>query len=168
MKKTKENIINHYLDYSIAIDLSVCIILYFISTLPYLDFILSNRENQLQALSSVINTDVSLAGFILAALTIIVTFKSNLDSKGVIEASNALELIFSTKHYDNIVAVFKIAILELVICFTVLYLLWLSSDNFSIHQINRINILSVYVSMAAIFRVLFILFIVLGLEKHKK
>jgi hypothetical protein len=62
--------------------------------------------------SDIISTTISLAGFILASLTIIVTFKDNINHKEIynkIEAKKELtgmELLFTSKHYKRIVGVF--------------------------------------------------------------
>src|SRR5258706_11694719 len=71
-------------------------------TSKYFDVIpfeLVDKNNQINVLGNLISTDIALAGFLLASLTIIVTFKSNLKAKGIEESENALELIFSSKHY---------------------------------------------------------------------
>ena len=134
----------------------------------FFDFKLINRENQISIIPYIISADVSLAGFILAALTIIVTFKSNLQAKGIEDANNALEFIFSSKHYDSIIKVFKKSLLEFVFCFIFLFFAWTSSDNFSIVQINRIAISGIILTSLAIIRSLYILFVVLDLGKHKR
>jgi glycerol uptake facilitator-like aquaporin len=164
-----ENIINKYLAYPIVIDSGLSCGIWFTSKyLEIFTFVLTDKSNQLSILPNIISADVSLAGFILAALTIIVTFRSNIQSKGMNDATNALELIFSSKHYLKIVQVFKKSIIELVICFIFLFCTWISTDNFSIGTIYRINIIGITISTLAISRSLFILFIVLELEKHKR
>ena len=79
--------------------------------------------------SSLIDTSISLAGFILAALTIIVTFKSNLKAKGINEAQNALELILASSNYKGIVRTFRGSILELALLAITLYCIWLLNDS---------------------------------------
>jgi len=83
-------------------------------------------------------------------------------------ATTALELIFSSKHYSKIVQVFRKSLIELVLCFSFLFGFWLSTDNFSIITINRINIVGIIITILSFSRSLFILGIVLDLENHKK
>ena len=71
--------------------------------------------------NSLAGTAISLAGFILTSLTIIVTLRANLSYKGVEGSSNGLELILNSWAYKKIVNIFKGAIQELVIVAFVLY-----------------------------------------------
>ncbi len=163
-----EKIIDKYLANPIHIDfLIVGFVLFFLEKMNYFNFELKDRANQINIIPSIISSDVALAGFILAALTIIVTFKSNLQSKGMNDATNALELIFSSKHYSRIVQVFRKSLLELVLCFSFLSFAWISTDNFSIQTINKINIVGIIITILSVSRSLFILYIVLDLENHK-
>ncbi len=123
------------------------------------------KETILSIVSNLIGTCVSLAGFILAALTIIVTFKSNLKVKGIEHSDNALELIFSSHHYDKIVKVYRDAILELVILFIILYFVWLFSDLL-VNTLTFATVVGVEMTSFTILRSLFILFTILKLEKH--
>lgn len=167
--KLKNLILDNYLKIAISTDLTICTISWIISVYyPILQIVLKDKNTQLEILSNIISTNISLAGFILAALTIIVTFKSNLESKGVVIPSNALELIFSTKHYDNIVNVFKKALFEFTICFIFLYFSWVLSDNIKIINLYRINICGIIITSLTIVRSLFILSMILDLGKCKK
>src|SRR5690606_16346927 len=57
-------------------------------------------------MSDLISTSISLAGFVLASLTIIVTFKDNLNHKNQGIEQSGIGLLFSSKHYKSIVNVF--------------------------------------------------------------
>jgi glycerol uptake facilitator-like aquaporin len=167
--KLFDKIIDRYLANPILYDIGIVSAIWYASKkLAMFNFVLTDKTNQINIIPNIISADVSLAGFILAALTIIVTFKSNIQSKGMSDATNALELIFSSKHYSKIVQVFKKSLVEFVICFIFLFCAWLSSDNFSIETINRINVTGIIITSLSITRSLFILFIVLDLEKHKR
>ena len=167
--KIKNFIIDNYLKIAILADIAICIVSWLISKYyPIFAISLENKSTQLSILANLISTNISLAGFILAALTIIVTFKSNLESKGIAIQSNALELIFSTKHYDNIVSVFKKAIIEFTICFIFLYFSWALSDSIKLIDVYRINICGIIITSLTISRSLFILSIILDLGKFKK
>lgn len=167
--KLKESIINLYLRFPIAIDLAIVIIVWIISKYnPIFQINITSKENQTDIISNIIGTNVSLAGFILAALTIIVTFKASLKAKGIEESENALELILSSKHYLKILSVFKIALIEFVLCFVILYIFWALSDIFSNLTLYRISISGIIITSLTIIRSLFILFLILGLEKHSR
>lgn len=129
---------------------------------------LAERQNQLNIFPYLISTDVSLAGFILAALTIIVTFKSNLKAKGIEEAENALELIFSTKHYESIVRVFKKSMIEFTFCFIFIFIVWTSSENYPLFILFKINLIGILVTSVALIRSLAILFIILNISNPKE
>lgn len=119
--KLKAKIFDFYFKMPVVIDIMITASIWYISKYkPIFTVKLTDKTNQLNILSNLIGTNVSLAGFILAALTIIVTFKSNLKAKGIEDSDNALELILSSKQYDKIVSVFKNALLEFVMCFIVL------------------------------------------------
>lgn len=167
--KIKARILDFYFKMPIVIDVIIAAVIWSISKCKSLLTIkLTDKTNQLNILSNLIGTNVSLAGFILAALTIIVTFKSNLKAKGIEDSDNALELILSSKHYEKIVAVFKAALLEFVLCFIALYFFWTISDNLSIVTIFRVGITGIVLTALTIVRSLFILFVILRLEKHKR
>ena len=175
--KLFDKIKDKYLAYPIFIDIIVVAFVWCISKYsPIFIIQLENKENQINLLSNLIGTNVSLAGFILAALTIIVAFKSNVDSKINIEKTrnkqvdvydNALELIFSSKHYNTIVKVFQKALLELILCFIVLFFLWLLVENLSIWIIYRVNLSCVLITSFTIIRSLSVLFLILKLDNQK-
>ena len=167
-ENVKSSVFDVYLAYPIFFDSLLSIILWLcLKYLAIVDFRLIDKSNQLNIFPYIISADVSLAGFILAALTIIVTFKSNLKSKKIEDSENALELIFSSKHYDNIVKVFKNSMIEFILCFTFIFIIWTYEENFSINTINRVNVIGILITSLAIFRSLFILFHVLNLSKYK-
>jgi hypothetical protein len=125
-----------------------------------------DRSNLLSVISSLVSTCVSLAGFILAALTIIITFKSNLKAKGIAEADDAMELILSSKHYESIVSVFKTAIIEFVIITIALYLISAASSQFTISALSIVTINGIVITSLTIWRSLFVLFRILKMEKR--
>lgn len=169
IKNLYEKIFDMYLEAPIFYDLLVIVIIWILSVYcPLIQIGEIERNNQLAIISNIINTDVSLAGFILAALTIIVTFKSNITIKGMEEANNAQELIFSSKHYVSIVEVFKKGIIELVLCLVILSCFWSNADSFETITIYRINISGIILTSASIIRCLYILFIILHLSNKKK
>jgi len=123
---------------------------------------------QIAVLSSLISTSVSLAGFILAALTIIVSFRSNIACKKPEEAKNPLELIFSTDQYQKIIHVFKDAIIELTISFVCLFVVWIIAENLKSEFILQANVYGGLIIFLSLFRTLFTLFLVLKLDKNNE
>lgn len=165
----KAFIINHYLRWPLLFDAVVAIALG-LGAAKYLMpcIIIDYTEKLLDVIFSIIGTCVSLAGFILAALTIIVTFKSNLKAKGIAESNDALELILSSKHYGSIVSVFKTAIIEFIVVAITLYLVAALSWVFSTSNLLIVTIVSIIISSLTIWRSLFMLFAILNLEKKDR
>lgn len=113
--------------------------------------------------SDIISTTISLAGFILASLTIIVTFKDNINHKEIynkIEAKNELtgmELLFTSKHYKRIVGVFSWSCIIFLTIFFLTSIVKLFLDRIDKDHIFDIIILSFITLSATIFRCLLIL-----------
>lgn len=167
--KVFDKVIDKYFAFPIIFDFVIVGIVWFCSKyFSVFDFKLLDKTNQINIMPYIISADVSLAGFILAALTIIVTFKSNLTVKGIEDSDNALEMIFSSKHYNSIVKVFKKSLVEFILCFVFIFIVWASVDNLSIRTINRINITGILLTTFAIVRSLYILFVILNLTKYKR
>jgi hypothetical protein len=127
-----------------------------------------DRATELNYISSLISGSIALAGFMVAALTIFITVKASLKARGIEDAENALDIIFSTGHYKTIIAVFKHTIVELIAIFILLYLAWIYSANLSDLFIFKIAISSVFIIALSVTRSLYILFAILGLENYKK
>jgi uncharacterized membrane protein (DUF485 family) len=163
-----EKIMNAYLHRPIFWDICMVVILWvserYINIYP---FKFADKATQMNVLANLIGTCVSLAGFILAALTIIMTFKSNIKSKGMNDATDALELIFSSKHYPKIVKVFKTAIVEYCVLFIVLYFSWMSIENFDVQTLNQINVSGIAISGFIVLRSLLTLFKVADLSERQ-
>lgn len=161
----KFNFIDLYLKHPISLDVFLILSLFLVNHfLPIFFTIKYSLNTQLNVLSSLIGTSVSLAGFILAALTIIVAFKSNIASKKPEEANNPLELLFSTDNYPKIIKVFKDAIIELTVVFIALYIVWIMLDNLTGSILLNSNIYGAILIFLTVFRTLFVLFLVLTLD----
>lgn len=93
-----EKSIDFYLDHPLIVDFIIIILLVLGQQFCPLRILFKfDVIAQTAILSNLIGTSVSLAGFILAALTIIVSFKSNIACKKPENAKNPLELIFSDR-----------------------------------------------------------------------
>ncbi len=131
-------------------------------------FVYINSTDVSSLTSNLIGTSISLAGFLIASLTIIVTIKSNLLSKKLEESSSALELLFNSSNYKQIVSVFKKSIIELIIIVAVLYSIWTLNQNISHWLYNQILLCAISITVVSICRSLIILFKVLSLEHFVK
>lgn len=118
-------------------------------------------------ISDLISTSISLAGFVLASLTIIVTFKDNISNKPKTDEVNGIELLFSSKHYGRIVGVFSWA----VFVFLLLFLLLALSKLFisKVPQTIAIYFCLVPISIISltIFRSILVLYSIIRLQLNK-
>lgn len=127
-----------------------------------------DKSTAINYLSSLIGTIVSLTGFMIAALTIMITVKASLKARGFGDSANALEFLFTTDRYYEVVSVFTKAIVELVIVLTISYSFWLMiSDVKSNMLFSKVLFYLTFAMFAALVRTLYILFRVLKLEKRK-
>jgi glycerol uptake facilitator-like aquaporin len=161
-------ILDSYLDLAIGFDIVISVIIWIsIKNVPVFCFLLLDKQNQVNLFSCLIGADISLAGFILAALTIIVTFKSSVAAKGLQEATNALQLVLSSSKYNSLVKVFKKSLIELILCSLFVFCIWIAVDSLSIQTLNRVNIIGILLTFMALGRSLLVLFTVLTLDKNK-
>src|SRR5690554_4417461 len=110
MNKIK-NIVDQYLYYALFIDIIVILLIWLgNSYFSIFDFAVIDNETNIEIVSNLIGASITLAGFVLASLTIIVAIRSNVKTKRPEEAETPLELFFSVGTYKTIVKVFKIAI----------------------------------------------------------
>ena len=164
--KNLRAIVDNYLYYAISIDLLVVVIIFLVNIFtPLITITIGRKEDSMNMLSNIIGTSVSLAGFILASLTIIVAIRSNILRKNPTEANTPLELFFSVGTYRTITKVFKIAILELIACFIYSYIIWLLIENLDNGFIYNSIIILIYLLSVSTVRSLFVLFLLIDVEK---
>lgn len=157
--------IDLYLSHPLISDTIVCLLVflglhYYAGRLP----IASDNLNGIQ--SSLASTAVSLAGFIIAALTIIVTFKANIQAKKVDESVNGMELLFNSDNYGRIVHVFQFAIIELVTGFAVMHAAMFITDMFSPRHNLLLAAAVLTIIILSLSRCLYVLFNVLTLDAN--
>lgn len=162
----REKILDFYLNNSYVVDIFIVVILWFTNTY-YIVFNLNSspKSDLIGFISSIISTAISLAGFILAALTIIAAIKANIANKLPETSRNPLELFFSKANYSQLTTVFKDSIIELVIATIGLYIILLLSTEFSSSFLFKTLICSIAIVFLSIFRTLLVLFTIMGLEK---
>ena len=163
--KIKESVDN-YLYYAFIIDaVIICILWILNSNFSFFEFQHNKKDINISIIGNIIGASISLAGFILASLTIIVAIRSNIKSKNPEQAQTSLELFFSVDTFKTIVKVFKIAIIELVICFIISYILWAVSANTSNEFIFKSIVSIIFLMSVSTIRSLFVLFLLIDVSE---
>jgi len=162
-------IVDNYLNYAFSIDALIIILYWFLfNKFSFISVVFNQKSSNLDILGNIIGASVSLAGFILASLTIIVAIRSNIANKLPEQSKSPLELFFSIGTFKTIVKVFKIAITELIICFILSYIIWTISENVSNELIFKTIIILIYLMSVSTIRSLFILFLLINTDTNNK
>lgn len=129
---------------------------------PKLDLLLSLTTD----LSSI---SLTLSGFILTLLTVLITFKSsnNTDVKIDIENQSVFNLFFYSKLYFQTVSILKNCIKILVLIAITGYTLKLFVETIKIDHFFYFNEFSLVVLLLTIFRCLFILVKIIEMQEDK-
>lgn len=134
-----------------------------------LNFSLLNDPELIKSLTSdLLNTTISLAGFVLASLTIIVTFKDNSISKNINNETTGLELLFSSKHYFTIVKTFSTSVFLLLAGFVVLSLFKFFFKKLPPYFGDYLLIISILIIALSVFRCVLLLYKIIKLQINKK
>ncbi len=169
-------ILDIYIKRPLLYDLIICTLMYLIigSTIDHLKYQLDYKADDLKSiLYDIITTSISLVGFILASLTIIVTFKDNIARKVKNETSKdtslnnqltGLEVLFSSKQYRRIVGVFTGAAFIFLLIFLICELVRLYSVVLPLKVLYRTSICSLLLIALTVFRCLFVLYKVVKLQ----
>lgn len=115
-------------------------------------------------ISNIISTMVSFAGFIITALTVIVTVKSSLKIRNISDAKNGLELLLTSNNYRRIVGVFKYAVIELIIGLFIMYLIWVPYFLIPYYVYLFVVSCGIFIIMITIFRTVYVFFNIVFLE----
>jgi hypothetical protein len=163
--KIKQSVDN-YLNYAFIIDFVIIGVLWILnSNFSFFEFEHNKNDVNVDIIGNIIGASISLAGFILASLTIIVAIRSNTKSKIPEQAQTPLELFFSVGTFKTIVKVFKIAIIELVICFVISYILWTISSNISNVLMFKSIVSMIFLMSVSTIRSLFVLFLLIDVSE---
>ncbi len=170
VKRALIKVFDSYLRFAISIDLILFAAIIFLQNRYNLFQVPNLQQNSWvqDTFSNLIATSVSLSGFILAALTIIVTFKSSIKAKlsdSEFEKLNGLELILSSKHYITIIELFKQVLYELVFVFILLSYFWLFQQEFTNTAIYYSLVYATLAISLALTRTIIVLFKILILDK---
>ncbi len=160
------NILDKYIKRPLLYDI------FFISMFVFVKHMLSyynffNLKIPLETLKSIISdiisTTISLAGFILASLTIIVTFKDNINHKVIFKKVKkkkkltSIELLYTSIHYKRVVGIFSWACIIFLTIFFIISIVKLFNDKIGADLILDLIILFLILLSATIFRCLLIL-----------
>ena len=119
-------------------------------------------------LNELISSSVSIGGFVIAALTIILTLKDNLKAKEGSFPISSLEILFNSKHYKRVVRVFYWASLIFVIAFfyfSILAILW---PNFQEKLAMYLILAGLWTIVMAVLRCLLILQAIIEIQLKDK
>lgn len=162
MKKT----LDFYINNALFFDSLIIIILWATNSyMSVFDFEIADKSNNLNIVSDTISASISLAGFILASLTVIASIRSNITNRQPDATRNPLELFFSDANYSRIIQVFKDAIIELVLVFIISYSIWISQENFVNYTILKWIISAVIIIFLSVSRTLLILFTIIKIDR---
>lgn len=167
--KNFRTLVDNYLNYAFTIDaLLIFLYLWFFNKFSFVTIIYNSKNSNLEILGNIIGASVSLAGFILASLTIIVAIRSNISNKLPEQSKSPLELFFSIGTFTTIVKVFKIAITELILCFIISYIVWTISENVTNEFIFKTIIILIFLMSVSTIRSLFVLFLLINSDTNNK
>jgi uncharacterized membrane protein len=164
----RERLSDFYLEWPLFGDavLSGTLVLILHAGAKYIPLDASSPETVLNSLAG---TAISLAGFILTGLTIIVSIRANLTAKGLKDAYSGVELLFNSSHYEKVVRVFKQAIQGLVIGAILSYGTIFFTERITERHALLIGVVVLVEIAAAVWRCLFVLFAIIQLEvKYRK
>lgn len=145
-------------------------LLYKLLTSKYQFTLLNDAEFVKSFTTDLLNTTISLAGFVLASLTIIVTFKDNTSAKKTSSSesestpASGLELLFSSKHYSTIVKTFSTAVFLLLAGFVVLSLFKFLFKKLPAYFGDYLLIISVLIIALSVFRCVLLLYKIIKLQ----
>lgn len=135
------------------------------SYLSFFNFKIADKNDNIDIVADTVAASISLAGFILASLTVIASIRSNITNRPPNATKNPLEMFFSDQNYNRIVQVFKDAIIELVLTFIISYTVWISQKNIDNYDIFKWIISAIIIIFLSISRTLLVLFTIIKIDK---
>lgn len=127
MKDKALKLFDAYLKAPFLIDLLVSGCIWFL--FYKFGFGLKPKENQESNILYLLSVDASLSGFVIAALTILVTVKANTQYKPVEELKSGVDFLFSSSLYKTLIKVFLGCIAEFIFIVFMLFLINFYYDN---------------------------------------
>nr|WP_315232059.1 hypothetical protein [uncultured Flavobacterium sp.] len=161
MKKT----LDFYINNALFFDSIIILALWFANSyFSFFDFKIAEKKDNLEIVSDTVSASISLAGFILASLTVIASIRSNITNRPQDAIRNPLEMFFSDVNYKRVVQVFKDAIVELVLVFILSYFIWISQENFLNFTILKWIISAILMIFLSVSRTLIVLFTIIKID----
>jgi hypothetical protein len=161
-----KKIMDFYLNNALFFDSLTIIVLWLANSyLSFIDFKIADKQENLGIISDTVSASISLAGFILASLTVIASIRSNITNRPPDATRNPLEMFFSDKNYSRIVQVFKDAIIELILVFIFSYFIWISQENFENYTLLKWIVSAVIIIFLSISRTLLVLFTIIKIDR---
>ena len=163
--KKLDMFLDYYVNNALFIDCIIVIAVWFInSEICIFDFATPSKEDNISIISDIISASLSLAGFILAALTIIAAMRANIINKPAEAARNPLELFFSNGSYRKIMVVFRDSIIELTLVFIIAFITTFSKENLDKEFLFKIIIIFILLISLSTIRSLLVLFTIIGIR----
>lgn len=162
------NALDMYLKFPIMSDLLIVFVLITsIRVLNAYDFTSPIDINRLNELcSDLISTSISLAGFVLASLTIIVTFRDKISPNNTNEKSSGSNIFFSSDNYFKLVKLFYRAAIILITIFLILTIVKLT-DWFRYNGLQDFIIVgTLLIIVTTVLRSLYLLFQIIKLQNR--
>jgi uncharacterized membrane protein len=149
----------------VLIDIVVASVTWFL--LYRFGFGLSPKENQESNILYLLSVDASLSGFVIAALTILVTVKANNQSKPVDEMRSSTDFLFSSPLYKTLIKVFLGCIAEFIFIVFGLFLINFYYKNGFSTRVEGLFIGALFMSVMTSLRTIGILAMVVLLQAQK-
>ena len=128
---------------------------------------LSISANDIKSsMTDVIATSISLAGFVLTSLTIIITFKENVSHKEASLKERGINLLLASKHYKTIVGIFTWAVVIFISIFFVTATAKMLVDKISGSALFYLLLSSVLLTASTVLRSLWVLYRVIRLQLY--
>lgn len=161
-----KKIMDFYLNNALFFDTLIIISLWLANSyLSFIDFKIADKKENVAIISDTVSASISLAGFILASLTVIASIRSNITNRPANATRNPLEMFFSDKNYSRIIQVFKDAIIELILVFILSYFIWITQENFENYTLLKWIISAVVIISLSISRTLLVLFTIIKIDR---
>ena len=163
----RDKILDLYINNALVCDALLVFVIWILnSNYSIVTYTIAKKEENISILSDTIAASISLAGFILAALTIIAAIKSNLANKTPQDARNPLELFFSPTNYRTIMKVFQGSIKELTCCCIVAYTTWIPIENISNILLFKILVSIIFIISISLTRSLMVLYKIVNMKDY--
>lgn len=166
-KKRHREFVDFYIESSIIFDLllgfGIVISLSFFNE----EYICFGNEKINSILDRINNHSMTLTGFILACLTIIISIKASVKRGKVTDNSSNIEILFNSKHYKVIVSVFYKAMFMYGVIHILSHMMILYNQVIAFDFLTNYVITLSIISYSILLRCFFVLWLVIKHEIEK-